>query len=79
MTSMKNKDINNSLADVTTWFRKYREQRPLPEHLLDKAYKEMCGILEKRCEHTPGGDVTKDTRWILDYATAMMRQLSQPE
>ena len=76
---MRNIDINNSLKDITVWFRSYRDQRPLPEPLLDKAYKEMCELTEKWCKYSSSGDVTKDTKWVLDYAAAMMMQLTKAE
>lgn len=76
---MTNIEINNSLKEVTEWFRKYRDKRPLPDEVADAAYSEMCDTLERRCKHGPDGVCTKDTRWIYDYAVAMMRQLTTAE
>lgn len=76
---MTNKEINDFLKEVVTWFRKYRDQRPITDKkLLLMIYEELEDIMNRYGRYKKGSYEAAN-KWIIEMSAGLYRELEQPE
>ena len=74
---MTNKDINDATRDLVTWFRKWRDKRPLNKADTVTAYDELSDVIDAYSRYTDAGEATN--QWVCDLGCAWLRELQTPE
>lgn len=75
---MTNKEINDFLKEIITWFREYRDQRPITkEETKAQAWLKMSEILDKYGKYDKKGNALNDG--IIKVAIWLYRELQTAE
>lgn len=75
---MTNKEINDFTKELVTWFRNYRNQRPIKdEKTLDEAWDSVTEIVNRYGRYDSHGNAKN--MWILHLADGWFHELMEPE